>query len=151
MRCGTARAWSAANCSWLLSTPITRTEAFQVLSNLVSNAVHATQGGGSISIAAALVEDGAMVKARLIVADDGQGMAPDVVDRALDPFYTTKPPGVGVGLGLATVATIVQGWGGSVTIESERGMGTKVIIELAERRSSKADETAARQVAATIN
>lgn len=123
---------------------ITRTEAFQVLSNLVSNAAHAIKSGGRIRITAgAKPRDGAVAH-HLIVSDDGEGMTPEVAGRALEAFYTTKPPGAGVGLGLATVATIVEAWGGTIRIRSERGAGADIIIELAEsRKRAQPDERAA--------
>src|SRR5262249_6082300 len=58
------------------------------------------------------------------------GMPPDVLARAFDPFYTTKPPGKGTGLGLSQVYGIAKQCGGDVAIESERNRGTTVTIVL---------------------
>jgi CheY-like chemotaxis protein len=67
---------------------------------------------------------------RLTVTDNGTGMEPGVVARALEPFFTTKPVGKGTGLGLTTVFGIVQQHGGWIDIESQPGDGTRVSVFL---------------------
>jgi two-component system cell cycle sensor histidine kinase/response regulator CckA len=62
------------------------------------------------------------------VTDTGEGMESEQIDRAFDPFYTTKPIGSGSGLGLATVHSIAEQCGGGVHIESVPGEGTSVIV-----------------------
>ena len=57
-------------------------------------------------------------------------MAPDVLARAMDPFFTTKPVGVGTGLGLAVCRNVVRGLGGEIQIESVIGRGTRVVVTL---------------------
>jgi signal transduction histidine kinase/ActR/RegA family two-component response regulator len=64
----------------------------------------------------------------LSVSDTGQGMSPDVLKRAMEPFFTTKEKGYGTGLGLATVHSIVQQSGGFVAISSAIGKGTAVTL-----------------------
>ncbi|PAP77198.1 sensor histidine kinase [Rubrivirga marina] len=65
------------------------------------------------------------------VVDRGSGMEPTVRARAFQPFYTTKPPGEGTGLGLSLAHDIVvKGHGGTIHLESERGWGTSVIVSL---------------------
>ena len=98
------------------------------LLNLVLNARDALPGGGTIRIAAARAAEGD--KVALSVADDGVGMPPDVLRRAAEPFFTTKPSGSGTGLGLAQVHGIVEQSGGSLSIDSEEGKGTIVTILL---------------------
>ena len=98
------------------------------LLNLVLNARDALPNGGSIAIAAERRPESETVL--LTVSDDGVGMAPDVLRRAAEPFYTTKPSGSGTGLGLAQVHGIVEQSGGSMSIDSEEGKGTTVSIVL---------------------
>lgn len=66
----------------------------------------------------------------IAVIDDGDGMPPEVVDRAMEPFFTTKSKGQGTGLGLATAYGIVKQAGGDLTIDSAVGRGTTVDIYL---------------------
>jgi PAS domain S-box-containing protein len=66
----------------------------------------------------------------LTVSDNGVGMAPDVAARAFDPFYTTKPLGLGTGLGLSMIYGFARQSGGQVRIHSEPGKGTAVSLYL---------------------
>lgn len=67
----------------------------------------------------------------MIVEDDGEGMAPELVARAHDPFTTDgiKHPGRSVGLGLAFLRQTAEATGGTFTVESERGRGTRVTLD----------------------
>jgi len=78
------------------------------------------------------------------VADSGVGILPHRLDDVLKPFYTTKPPGSGTGLGLPMVCTLMQEHGGAFQITSEAGRGTKVRLLFREARpdSIQGDETA---------
>jgi len=67
---------------------------------------------------------------RFSVADNGIGMPPEVLQHAFEPFFTTKQPGRGTGLGLSTIYGLAQELGGTVTIESEVGRGTRVSVYL---------------------
>jgi CheY-like chemotaxis protein len=67
---------------------------------------------------------------RLQVVDNGGGMEPAVMERAFDPFYTTKPPGKGTGLGLSMVYGTISNHGGMVRLSSSRDRGTTVSIFL---------------------
>lgn len=67
---------------------------------------------------------------RLMVTDTGCGMEPEVARKAFEPFFTTRGPGKGSGLGLATVHGVVSEAGGHVTLESTPGSGTTVVIHL---------------------
>jgi signal transduction histidine kinase len=107
----------------------------QVLLNLVVNARDAMPEGGTIAIRAQLrpgplAEHAARLPAlsggclAISVADDGQGMAPEVQAHILEPFFTTKPDGRGTGLGLAVAAAILEQHGGLLTCTSALGVGT---------------------------
>ncbi len=110
----------------------------QVLVNLAVNARDAMPGGGKLTIEAsdtdmdqaygASLPPGRYVTVK--VSDTGAGMSPDVVDRAFEPFFSTKPKGEGSGLGLATVYGIITQAGGSVRIYSEPGIGTTINLLL---------------------
>jgi two-component system, cell cycle sensor histidine kinase and response regulator CckA len=109
----------------------------QVLVNLAVNARDAMPGGGRLTIETALadldagrpgVEPGRYVRVR--VSDSGSGMTKEVIDRAFEPFYTTKRSGEGTGLGLATVYGIVTQAKGAVHLYSEPGIGTTVTVLL---------------------
>ncbi|HRE45679.1 MAG TPA: ATP-binding protein, partial [Terricaulis sp.] len=96
--------------------------------NLVINARDAMPEGGRIDISTAPGRD--KDTATLTVADNGMGMPKEVLDRALEPFFTTKPAGKGTGLGLAQVYGAARQSGGSVEIESAPGKGARFIITL---------------------
>jgi len=86
--------------------------------------------GGELSVTVApnSTPDGDGV--RLSVRDTGTGMAPEVLSRIWEPFYTTKPQGQGTGLGLATVHGIVHQAGGELSVESTIGVGTTFHVVL---------------------
>ncbi|MDN5289752.1 MAG: two-component system sensor histidine kinase/response regulator [Mucilaginibacter sp.] len=80
----------------------------------------------------------------LCVSDSGTGMTPEVIARAFDPFYTTKPIGEGTGLGLSMVYGFAKQSGGQVRIYSEIGKGTMVCIYLPRHRGEgEAEDVAA--------
>jgi signal transduction histidine kinase len=64
------------------------------------------------------------------IADSGCGIDPDDAPKILDPFYTTKAPGKGTGLGLYITYTIIKEYEGAIDFESEKGKGTKFTITL---------------------
>jgi two-component system sensor histidine kinase RegB len=90
-------------------------EAFgRAVYNLVRNAIDASPERGTVSVAAR-VDDG---RVTFTVEDQGTGMAPEVLERAAEPFFTTKPPGAGLGLGLFLTRTLAERLGGSLAIVS---------------------------------
>ena len=112
------------------------------LLNLAINARDAMPQAGRLTIETAssmLDEQYVMIS----VSDTGTGMAPEVAARACEPFFTTKEPGRGTGLGLSQVAGFAQQAGGQVRIASEPGKGTTVRLYLP--RSSRLSERPPRQ------
>ena len=98
----------------------------QILLNLVVNARDAMPGGGVLTLKTLQAEAGAI----LIVSDTGIGMPPDVQARIFAPFFTTKPPGHGTGLGLSTVREILTNCGGTIDVSSRLGEGTMLELFL---------------------
>jgi len=108
----------------------------QVLVNLAVNARDAMPQGGTLTVSTDVMpagdfsDDAAGGFVRLRVTDSGSGMPREVIERAFEPFYSTKQRGEGSGLGLATVYGIVTQAGGDVRIESSLGMGTTISVLL---------------------
>ena len=108
------------------------------LLNLVVNARDAMPNGGQLRVSTKKVELRAGEVGRLdsgsyvmvAVSDTGSGMPPEVVARALEPFFTTKEVGKGTGLGLSQVYGFITQSGGEVTLHSEVGKGTTVCLYL---------------------
>ena len=100
----------------------------QVLMNLLLNACHAVKDGGLIQLSTTYSARSRAVYVQ--VRDTGIGIAPDVIDRIWDPFFTTKEVGEGVGLGLALSYNIIKRHGGEIKVESLVGKGTKFTVML---------------------
>src|SRR5438093_5349447 len=103
----------------------------QVVVNLVTNArqaIHDAPPPRRLSLVTRYEAANRLV--RIEVADSGPGIPPEILGRVFDPFFTTKPEGEGTGLGLALVRGIVEGHGGTITVESRPGEGTRFVIEL---------------------
>lgn len=100
-------------------------EVQQVLLNLGLNARDAMPDGGTLRIFAdaGIAEDGAPLVV-VTVADEGVGMTEAVLSRAFEPFYSTKDPSEGTGLGLSTVYGIVRKMGGLIDVDTQPGRGT---------------------------
>jgi CheY-like chemotaxis protein len=96
-----------------------------VLMNLCMNAVDAMPQGGELWLCTQSSGDGRVL---VQVRDTGEGMDPEVLKRAIEPFYTTKPAGKGTGLGLSMVYGAVKAHGGSLELQSELGRGTEVLL-----------------------
>jgi CheY-like chemotaxis protein len=125
----------------------------QILVTLAANARDAMPNGGRIVIETANAQldhaytsqhfgvvEGPCV--RLTVSDNGEGMPDDVKDRLFEPYFTTKPQGKGVGLGLAIVRGIVHQFGGHIWVYSEVGRGTTFKIYLPHAAGSPLDVVA---------
>jgi hypothetical protein len=117
------------------------TQVHQVVVNLATNAAHAMGRGGTLEVCVSPVQVdttlGRMhpilrpgLHAHIRVRDQGEGMTPEVLERVFEPFFTTRPPGLGTGLGLAVVQGIVHDHGGAIGIQSEPGKGTTVHVYL---------------------
>jgi CheY-like chemotaxis protein/anti-sigma regulatory factor (Ser/Thr protein kinase) len=111
------------------------TEWHQLIMNLATNAVQAlpaAKGRVEVRVEPASLDSdaGALPAVRLGVRDDGCGMPPDVVARCRDPYFTTKPAGVGTGMGLAICHGIVGSLGGQLEIASQPEVGTTVQVTL---------------------
>jgi len=99
----------------------------QVFLNLTMNALQAIEGPGIIEIATA-GDDGQTVTAT--ISDNGCGISVEQMEQIWDPFFTTKEPGKGIGLGLPVTYNIIKMHGGNVSVESRHGKGSKFTVRL---------------------
>ena len=97
-----------------------------ILFNLVLNAIDAIEDGGNVEIKYALSETGFVI----IVEDDGNGICREHLDKIFNPFFTTKAPDRGTGLGLYLVYNEVKRLGGTITVESVAGGPTRFTVRL---------------------
>jgi signal transduction histidine kinase len=100
-------------------------ELNQVWTNLIANAVEAMEGQGTLRVITRCEERFAMVE----VADDGPGIAPEVLPRIFEPFFTTKGVGAGTGLGLDISYRVIRQHGGTIEVQSMPG-NTRFIVRL---------------------
>lgn len=100
----------------------------QAVLNLLINAVDASESTRAPVVVSASSSESTVT---IVVEDGGVGMDADILARALDPFFTTKEPGKGTGLGLPLVHGVVTASGGRLSIRSTPGVGTRVEIVLA--------------------
>ena len=133
-------------------------ELQQILMNLVTNASFAMKEAGGIlginvtnvdfepdsPVFDADIEPGEYVQ--LAVTDTGSGMAPDVMKRIFEPFFTTKEVGEGTGMGLPVVYGIVKSLHGTITVESEPGIGSTFRVFLPIARTDEKPESSKTQV-----
>ncbi len=113
-----------------LYAEVDKGQVYQVITNIVMNAVHAMPDGGFVEIHSdsvkidgkeiALLKNGEYI--RISVKDYGIGISDEHLSRIFDPFFTTKK--VGKGLGLATTYFIIQKHGGHISVDSTQGVGT---------------------------
>src|SRR6185369_12322148 len=116
-----------------------------VLLNLAVNARDAMPNGGHLTLSAASTAlDRDSDRPRLAagryvclsVADTGAGIDPAVLPRVVEPFFTTKPRGKGTGLGLSMAKGFAEQSGGALSVESEPGRGTTVMLWIPEAEAS---------------
>lgn len=108
-------------------------EAQQIFVNLINNALDEIESkGGVLKITTRLEGDQLVVD----VADNGPGIPDYILPRIFDPFFTTKPVGKGTGLGLSICYGIVKKWGGVITVNTAKGMGTTFHVKFPISKSS---------------
>jgi signal transduction histidine kinase/ActR/RegA family two-component response regulator len=114
-------------------------EIYQVLINLLSNAVHAMAAGGALQIRCELLDINqtrnlALGRLRpgrwlcLSVIDTGVGLAETQIKSIFEPFYTTRPPALGTGIGLTVVRNIILRMNGALDVSSQLGAGTRMAV-----------------------
>ncbi|HLD48212.1 MAG TPA: ATP-binding protein, partial [Desulfobaccales bacterium] len=96
----------------------------QVLLNIAKNGIEAMPAGGTLIFTSGREHDRVLVR----ISDSGEGIAPDIIDKIFQPFYSTKPKGSG--LGLAISQTIVTAHQGKIEVESQPHQGTGVTVFL---------------------
>ncbi len=114
----------------------------QVFINLVTNAVQAMDGKGTLSIGTSARGDWVEVT----VQDTGCGIPEENLTKIMDPFFTTKPVGKGTGLGLSIVHQIIEEHEGQLLVDSKAGIGTRFTLGFPVRRSASAKKTAEKSV-----
>jgi two-component system sensor histidine kinase RegB len=102
----------------------TREALTQVARNLLENAFEAGEGDVCLRF------ESSGPRLRMIVRDDGRGMTPEELSRAGEPFFSTKQPGAGLGLGLFIARSLTEQMGGRLRIASRPGAGTTVTVDL---------------------
>ena len=111
--------WPAAACG-----PVPRRGLVRALRAVLSNALEATPRPHTIRIQAHESQG----TWQLGIADEGSGMAPEVLARVGEPFFSTKPEGSGMGLGLFLARTFTEQLGGELRVDSRLGQGTRVLL-----------------------
>lgn len=119
------------------------TQAFEALMNLCTNAMQAMPDGGTMLVRLGrekVVDERVLSHSRLLpgdwlvlsVSDEGRGIAPEVMDRLFEPFFTTRAAESGTGLGLAVVHGVVAESGGAIDVSSTPGQGARFTLYLPE-------------------
>jgi signal transduction histidine kinase len=110
----------------------------QVFMNILSNAIQAIEGTGTIRIKTSLSNKSGQDFAVVSIKDSGNGMPEDVRKRIFEPFFTTKDVGKGTGLGLSISFGVIEKHGGTIEVTSEVGKGTEFVITLPVKQQSSA-------------
>ena len=144
---------SGTSCSFRISADLRPADVDagqigQVVQNLVINARQATADSGHIVVTCANVETpdaAAKAMIRIVIEDDGPGIAAADLEKVFDPYFSTKPEGGG--LGLSICHSIVARHGGEIRIDSRPGEGTSVVVDLpAAERTAVATVSAPEQI-----
>jgi two-component system sensor histidine kinase RegB len=93
---------------------------------VLQNALDASPPDGEVQLQIEFDKD----LVRVVIRDDGKGMNPEQLTRAGDPFFTTKEPGKGMGLGLFLARSVVERLGGQLKLESPAGRGVTATLEI---------------------
>jgi len=109
------------------------------LMNLCVNAMDAMPGGGMLHIQTGLEADGGV---SIRVQDTGEGMSPEVLARAMEPFFSTKGKGKGTGLGLSMVYGTMKAHDGTFELQSQAGLGTQALLHFPASRVPQAVSSA---------
>jgi len=107
----------------------------QVLHNLIGNAVEAMSDGGQLSVTMQLETDDVIA---IQISDTGCGMSEETRQRMFTPYFTTKE--TGTGLGMAITAQIIEEHGGEISVDSEEGVGTTVVVKLKAAADGEIDD-----------
>jgi two-component system sensor histidine kinase RegB len=105
---------------------VPREAVAQAVRNLIHNGLDASGDSGRVRLEPKLIGE----KLQLSVLDSGQGMTDEVLGRASDPFFTTKEPGRGIGLGLFLTRNVISQLGGELDIRSTPGKGTEAVVTI---------------------
>ena len=113
----------------------------QVLINLVNNAIQAVGSGGQVEILVKGDPETVVIQ----VQDNGPGVPPENLERIFEPFFSTKPPGQGTGLGLSVSRGIAENLGGGLSVESQLGRGATFSLTLPRFTEPPEDKAGAEQ------
>jgi PAS domain S-box-containing protein len=125
------------------------TQVHQILMNLCTNAAQAMEAEGGIlevSLKNAKIDGSSQTEKTILkpgeyveikVSDTGVGISSDIIESIFDPYFTTKGPGEGTGMGLALVHGIVESYGGKITVDSKPGVGAAFTIYLPKIKKQK--------------
>ncbi len=116
----------------LWNAKVDRNQLENAILNMAINARDAMGGSGRLTISVGNGEQDSEAAGHVLlsITDTGCGMTPEVLGKIFDPFYTTKAPGKGTGLGMSMVYGFVKQSGGEIRIESSPGNGTRIVIHL---------------------
>ena len=98
----------------------------QIFLNIINNAIDAIDKEGEITIMSHMLAG----DVRVVIQDNGPGIAPEILPHIFEPFYTTKETGKGTGLGLSITYGLVKKLGGEITVHSRVGQGTAFTITI---------------------
>lgn len=121
----------------------------QVFMNLVINAIQAMESGGRLKVLTEVYNGNNSTKTlRIVFSDTGTGISLKDLPGIFEPFFTTKPEGIGTGLGLSTCKNILEGHGGTISVDSKEGKGSQftILLPLEEAVSEMEEVSAERPV-----